>query len=160
MLWQLSAIEACEQICGGLVTSDELTAVCLERISKTDSAIGAWSELEHDCAIQQATAMDELRRRGRPVGPLHGVPVAISDDFNFPKQTLAPDDGGGPAVDLNVAVVEKLYEAGGVTLGKTVGSGLQFVGRDGVRNPHNAGHIAGGGAAAAVAAGHVPLSVV
>ena len=82
MLWELSASEAAKKILNGQITSVELTDACLERIRETDAGIGAWAFLDPDLVREQALAMDDLRRRGRPVGPLHGVPVGVKDIFD------------------------------------------------------------------------------
>ena len=78
----LSATDAAAQIRAGQISSVDLTKACLARIEETDAQIGAWAFLDAEHALRQAEAMDDLRRRGRPVGALHGVPVGIKDIFD------------------------------------------------------------------------------
>ena len=147
MLWELSAKDAVEQIRNGLISSEELTCACLDRIAETNEAICAWSVLDREAALKQAMALDDVRRRGRPVGSLHGVPIAISGSFDVDKVRPA-------------TVINKLKEAGAVIIGTTSGVRKRDAAAcDGTRNPHNAAHAAGMATAAAVAAGHVPCSV-
>ncbi|MGI9410785.1 MAG: amidase [Hyphomicrobiaceae bacterium] len=147
MLWELSAKDAVEQIRSGLISSEDLTSACLDRIAETEEAIGAWSVLDREAALNQAMASDDVRRRGRPAGSLHGVPIAISGSFDLDSVPAA-------------TVINKLKEAGAVIIGSTTGATRRdAAGCDGTRNPHNAAHVAGMATAAAVAAGHVPCSV-
>ncbi len=164
MPWTLTAREAAASIRTGTLTSVELVKACLERIEHTDSEIGAWAYLDADRAIAQAEAMDDLRRRGRPVGALHGVPVGIKDIFD----TKDMPTGLGARVhkdrqtDNDAALIEKLRGAGAVILGKTVTTPFAFASPAHTRNPHDRARSPGGsssGSAAAVAAGHVPLAL-
>ncbi len=162
--WSLTAREAAARIRTGALTSVELVRSCLERIEQTDSEIGAWAHLDPDHAVAQAEVMDDLRRRGRPVGALHGVPVGIKDIFD----TKDMPTGLGARVhkdrrtDTDAALIEKLRGAGAVILGKTVTTPFAFASPAHTRNPHDRAHSPGGsssGSAAAVAAGHVPLAL-
>src|SRR5215472_14947196 len=75
----LSAAEAAGRIKKGLLTSEELTGACLERIRQVEPVVQAWQFLDEAHALAQARAADEHRRSGRPVGPLNGIPVGIKD---------------------------------------------------------------------------------
>ena len=163
-LWALSAREAAAQIRTGALTSATLVQACLDRIADTDAAIGAWAHLDAEAALAQAAAMDDLRRRGRPVGALHGVPVGIKDIF----ETRDMPTGLGSRVhtgrqgDTDAALVEKLRSAGAVILGKTVTTPFAFASPAHTRNPHDPAKTPGGsssGSAAGVAAGHMPLAL-
>jgi Asp-tRNA(Asn)/Glu-tRNA(Gln) amidotransferase A subunit family amidase len=164
MLWELSASEAAKKILNGQITSVELTDACLERIRETDAGIGAWAFLDPDLVRKQALAMDDLRRRGRPVGPLHGVPVGVKDVFDTADMPTAWGVGQFESrrPKSDATIISKLREAGAIILGKTVTTELAFAGLGDTRNPHNGKHTSGGssaGSAAGVAAGHVPVSI-
>ncbi|MEM9093683.1 MAG: amidase [Pseudomonadota bacterium] len=164
MLWSLSAADAVEKITRGEVSSRDLTTACLDRISETDPAIGAWADLNRDRALAQAEEMDELRRRGKPLGALHGVPVAVKDLFDT---KAAPTGWGVPSLknrqpEADAAVISKLREAGAVILGKTVTTEIAVGATVATRNPHDPNRTSGGssaGSSAAVAAGQAPLGV-
>lgn len=164
MPFSLSALEAAERIRSGRMTSRDLVAACLERISATDENIGAWAHLDPQQALAQADAMDEIRQKGLPLGALHGIPVGIKDIFDtadMPTEYGTPIHKGHRP-DADCAVVCKLREAGAVIMGKTVSTEFAFLNPARTSNPHNANHTPGGsssGSAAAVAAGHVPLAI-
>ena len=148
---------------GGL-TSEKIVNQCLSVIDTNEAAIGAWQNLDHDYALSQAKTLDEIRRAGKPVGDLHGIPVGIKDIFD--TADLPTERGSsiysGRKPPQDSAVVEKLKEAGAIILGKTVTTELAHMHPADTRNPHNPDHSPGGsssGSAAAVAAGQVPLAV-
>src|SRR5579863_9114356 len=61
----------------GTLTSEQLTRYYLQRILELDQngpGVNAVIELNPD-AIRIAQQMDDLRRRGKVLGPLHGMPV-------------------------------------------------------------------------------------
>jgi Asp-tRNA(Asn)/Glu-tRNA(Gln) amidotransferase A subunit family amidase len=160
----LSMRECVALIQKGDLTSEQLVRDCLEIIDATDDELGAWAWLDRDDAIRQATAMDDLRRAGKPLGALHGIPVGIKDSIDVAD---VPTERGseiyaGRIPDADAALVEKLREAGAVILGKTVTTEFAFMHPSKTRNPHNPEYGPGGsssGSAAAVAAGHVPLAI-
>jgi Asp-tRNA(Asn)/Glu-tRNA(Gln) amidotransferase A subunit family amidase len=160
----LSATEAARHIREGRLSSVDLVKACLARIDETDGEIKAWVYVDSDGALDMAEAMDNIRKSGRAIGPLHGVPVGLKDIIDtkdMPTQRGTPIfDGRQP--DADAAVVERLREAGAVILGKTVTTELAFVHANETRNPHNTDRSPGGsssGSAAAVAEFHVPLAI-
>ena len=63
----------------GMLTSEELVQGCLERIRELEPKVQAWKFLDEEHALAQARALDERKRDGEPIGPLHGVPVGVKD---------------------------------------------------------------------------------
>lgn len=160
----LSAIEAADRIRDGRLSSVDLVTACLDRIAETDGTLKAWAHLDGDQALAQAAELDTIRRAGMPLGPLHGVPVALKDIIDtrdMPTERGTPIFAGRqPGADA--AIVERLREAGAVILGKTVTTELAFVHANETRNPHDPQRSPGGsssGSAAAVAAYQVPLAI-
>jgi len=156
--------ECVRQVHEGVTTSEQLVTSCLDAIDATEPAICAWASIDREQALAQARTLDEIRRRGRPVGELHGVPVGIKDIFDTSdlptERGSAIYAGRRPGADC--AVVEKLREAGAVILGKTVTAEFAWRHPGATRNPHDSSRSPGGsssGSAAAVAAGHVPLAI-
>ncbi len=160
----LTVREYVQSIQEGKFTSEKLVMECLDRIDATEPDIGAWAHLDRENALGQARNLDEIRKRGQPVGNLHGIPVGVKDIFDtceFPTQRGTPIYSGRQP-DADSAVVEKLREAGAVIPGKTVTTEFAWMHPADTRNPHNPAHTPGGsssGSAAAVAAGHVPLAI-
>lgn len=160
----LSAAEAARLIRDGAISSQQLVEACLERVRETDAEIRAWAFLDPDHALAQARAADDLRQRGLPIGPLHGVPIAVKDIFDTADM---PTENGsvlhaGRTPSRDAAVVAMLRAAGAVIMGKSVTTEFAFLTPGKTRNPHNPEHTPGGsssGSAAAVAAGMVPLGL-
>lgn len=164
MLSALSASEAVAKIRDGRINSVDLVEACLGRIRGSDDAIGAWTHLDEDAARAQASDLDRLRQAGKPLGPLHGVPVGLKDIID----TAGMPTGRGSPIHQDrrptndAAIVERLREAGAVIMGKTVTTEFAFVHPGKTTNPHDIKRTPGGsssGSAAAVAAGHVPLAI-
>jgi len=160
----LSAVEAARKIRAGSLSSADLVKACLARIDETDGQLKAWVHLDPEHALAQAEEMDVIRRAGRPVGPLHGVPVGLKDiidTHDFPTERGTPIFAGRrPSKDA--ALVERLRDAGAVILGKTASTELAFMHAAQTRNPHDPARSPGGsssGSAAAVAAYQVPLAI-
>lgn len=160
----LSAREAAWRIAEGALTSAELVAACLERIAAEEERIEAWEFLDRDKAMAEAEERDRRRRRGLPLGALHGVPVGIKDIIDvkgMPTGNGTPVDAGWrPFADATVT--RRLRAAGAVILGKTVTTELAYYQPGRTRNPHDPARTPGGsssGSAAAVAAGMVPLAL-
>ena len=160
----LSATEAARKIREGKLTSVDLVKACLKRIEDTDGQLHAWAYLDPELALAQAAELDQIRVNGRPLGPLHGVPVGLKDIIDTKDM---PTECGTAIYkdrqpDMDAGIVERLREAGAVILGKTATTEFAFVHPAKTRNPHNVEHSPGGsssGSAAAVAAFHVPLAI-
>src|ERR1700682_5440157 len=144
----------------GAIAAENYTRACLARIEAAEPEIQAFAHLDPEHALAQARALDERRATGQPIGPLHGIPVAIKDIFDtsdYPTECgsvlLA---GRRPFHDATV--VSKLRTAGAVIIGKMVTTEFAFFHPGKTRNPHNPEHTPGGsssGSAAAVGAGMV-----
>ncbi|MEO8302839.1 MAG: amidase [Betaproteobacteria bacterium] len=160
----LSATEAAHAIREGLLGAEQLTEACLAAVNESDPQVQAWAFIDPEHALAQARSLDQARREGRPVGPLHGIPVGIKDIFD--TGDMPTEDGtvlhAGRTPASDATVVASMRAAGAVILGKTVTTELATYAPGKTRNPHNPGHTPGGsssGSAAAVAAGMVPLAL-
>ena len=163
-LTALTAIEAAERIAGGELSSAAYVEACLDRIAAIEDKVHAFAHLDRNEALQQAKVLDERRRNGRPLGPLHGVPVAVKDVFDtadFKTEYGSPLlKGRQPMRDA--AAVARLRAAGAVIIGKTVTAEFAYFHPGPTRNPHDPARTPGGsssGSAAAVAAGMAPLAI-
>ncbi len=163
-LADLSAAEAAAMIVARDLTSEAYVSACIDRIAERDPDIQAWEYFDPDYALAQARAADQAQSEGRPLGPLHGLPVAIKDIIatkDMPTQNGTPiHQGRQPEEDATC--VRVLREAGAIIIGKAVTTELanRYPGK--TRNPHNPAYSPGGsssGSAAAVACGMVPLAL-
>ena len=163
-LVSLSATDAARLIRDGRVGAEEYMQACLARVREVDGDVQAWTFLDPEHALAQAREADEYRLTGRPVGPLHGIPVGLKDIIDtgdMPTENGSPLHAGRtPSRDATV--VAMLRGAGAVMMGKTVTTEFATRHPGKTRNPHNPAHTPGGsssGSAAAVAAGMVPLAL-
>ena len=163
-IYSISATEAARLIRDGVISSEQFVEACLARIAAVDGQIQAWTFLDPDYALQQARAADQRRLSGAPIGPLHGVPVAIKDIFDTADM---PTEYGsaiyaGRTPSRDASVVAMLRAAGALIMGKTVTTEFAYFSPGKTRNPHNPEHTPGGsssGSAAAVGANMVPLAI-
>jgi amidase len=107
----------------GQTNAVELTTFYLNRIQAIDERgpkLNAVLELNPD-ALSRAATLDAMRRRGRVLGPLHGIPILLKDNINTGDrmQTTAGSFAlaGAPA-PRDATVAAKLRDAGAVILGK------------------------------------------
>ena len=160
----ISASEAAHLIRDGVISSEQLVEACLARVSEVDTQVQAWAFLDPDYALAQARALDQLRLEGKPIGPLHGVPIGIKDIFD--SADMPTENGSviyaGRTPSRDATVVSMLRAAGAVIMGKTVTTEFAYFSPGKTRNPHNPEHTPGGsssGSAAAVAASMIPLAL-
>ena len=148
----------------GHVSSREVVQACLDRIQEYDENVEAWAYLDPELVLEQADRADEFRAQGRPLGPLHGLPVGVKDILDTADM---PTENGtvlhrGRAPAEDAAVVERLRAAGAIILGKTVSTELAVYSPGKTKNPHDPTRTPGGsssGSAAAVASFMVPVAV-
>ena len=162
-LHQLTIEQLSSQLIQKKVSSREATQAILARIEKFDADIHGYLELHRESALAQADRIDAQRSRGRHLGPLAGVPLAIKDNICTTNghTTCASKILGNFRAPYDAHVVRKLSAADVVVLGKTnmdefaMGSSTENSGFGPTRNPWNLQTVPGGssgGSAAVVAA--------
>ena len=150
---RLSASEAVRRMADKRLKARDLVEACLDRIEAREGQVHAWEALDPEGARKRADILD---KRARPVGPLHGIPLAVKDIIS--TRTM-PTTCGSPiyrdhVVGKDAACVAQLVKAGAIVLGKSVTT--EFAGGHAgkTHNPHNLRHTPAGsssGSAAAVA---------
>jgi aspartyl-tRNA(Asn)/glutamyl-tRNA(Gln) amidotransferase subunit A len=165
-----SALELLRIQANGEATAVQIVEESLRRIDASQASINAFTYVDHAGAMATATAIDEKRRAGQPLGPLAGVPVAVKDVLctrDMPT-TCASNILKGFRPPYDATVIQRLRNADAVIVGKTnmdefAMGGSTETGAFGVtHNPWDRSRTPGGssgGAAACVAAGLVPLSL-
>ncbi len=166
----MSAVELIEALRSRQLSPVELVEAAIARIEEQNPAINAVVHLGADDARAAARAAEHSLADGT-AGPLTGVPVLMKDLFDF-KPGWPSTLGGVRALAGNIAqhsclFVERMESAGAIVLGKT---NSPVFGARGItdnplfgptRNPFDVTRNPGGssgGAAAAVAAGFVPIA--
>ncbi len=66
---------------GREITSREVTAACFDMIGQLNKRYNALVTLNREDALVRATEADRAVAEGRSLGPLHGVPVTIKDNY-------------------------------------------------------------------------------
>jgi aspartyl-tRNA(Asn)/glutamyl-tRNA(Gln) amidotransferase subunit A len=168
-LCYLSAIELRELYRRRALSPVEVVDAVLERIERYNPVLAAYVTVTGELARKQALDAELGYFTGRDHPALLGVPVSIKDVT--PTRGIRTTRGSLLWKDWlpeeDAPVVERLYQAGAVLLGKTNTPELGWKGDSGNRligptqNPWQIGRTAGGssgGAAAAVAAGLGPLA--
>ncbi len=146
------------QIRAGVISPVALMEATLDRISRLDPALHSYICLNGD-ARAQANAAEALLASGGPVGPLHGIPIAIKDNYlTADMPTTAGTTAPGASFPLrDSAVAAKLRAAGAILVGKTRTHEYAWgTVTPPVCNPWDGTRIPGGssgGSGAAVAAG-------
>lgn len=161
---QLTALEMRDQVADGSLSAADLTHACLQQIKAQEASVKAWVFIDDQNALAQADMLDQYRRSGRPLGPLHGVPIGIKDIID--TQDMPTENGNrfdeGRKPEQDAWLVARLRASGAVILGKTVTAECAYLAPGKTRNPHNPEHTPGGsssGSAAAVASYMTPLAV-
>jgi Asp-tRNA(Asn)/Glu-tRNA(Gln) amidotransferase A subunit family amidase len=160
-LFSLSVTEAAARVARGDLLSEDLVRACLDRTAELEPGVQAWTFLDRDRALEQARNADTVRREGKGVGPLHGVPIGIKDIIDTADMPTENGCGAhkGRQPEADAVCVTALRRAGAVIMGKTVTTELATFTPGKTHNPRNLEHTPGGsssGSAAAVAAGMVP----
>lgn len=149
----------------------EIIEAAIARIERRNPSLNAFVHLAFDEARREAKKAEQAVMAGNEIGPLHGVPAAIKDLFDF-KPGWPTTFGGVRALKQNIAqfycpFAERIEKAGAILLGKTNAPvmGLRGVTDnylfgatrnpfDTTRNPRGSS----GGSAAAVADGMLPIA--
>lgn len=166
MTTSLGVAETAARIAAGELTAVQAVEACLDAIDTGNPDLNAFSVVLADQARAEAAARDAAPQ---PLGPLHGVPLAIKEENDV--EGCVTTFGGGANTTPAAAdseVVRRLRAAGAVVVGKT--SMPEFgawpytepIGLGPTRNPWDRNYTPGGssgGTAAAVAAGMIPVGI-
>lgn len=161
-LHYLTLTEAGRRIKSGELSSVEVTRACLERIRTLDPDLHSFARVLEDQALATAERLDRERHAGKPLLPLHGVPVAVKDLL----YTRGIPTASGTIVmkdfipDEDATVISRLKAAGAVIIGKTQltegAFGAHHPEITAPVNPWSRGHwpgVSSSGSAVAVSAG-------
>jgi len=164
-----SAARLAELIARREVSPVEVADAYLARIAARDGVLHAYLTVDEGQVRAAAAAAERALAARRPVGPLHGVPVAVKDleDTRGLRTTYGALPYREHVPSSDSALVERLRAAGAIVLGKTntspfglLGETKNHLGPD-CRNPWDVTRTTGGssgGSAAAVATDLAPLA--
>src|SRR5437016_41359 len=103
------------------VSAEDITASFLRAIHQRDGILNAFLRVDDEFALSQARALDAKRKRGEPLGPLAGVPIALKDILCVAgqKTTCGSKILRDFIPPYDAHVVSRLKQADAVLLGKT-----------------------------------------
>ncbi|MED3648931.1 Asp-tRNA(Asn)/Glu-tRNA(Gln) amidotransferase subunit GatA [Heyndrickxia sporothermodurans] len=152
------------------VKVSELVEESYQRIQEVESKVQAFLTLDEETARAKAKQLDEALGSDESNQPLFGMPIGIKDNIVTKdlRTTCASKILENFDPIYNATVMDKLHNAGTITIGKlnmdefAMGSSTENSGFHKTFNPWNTNTVPGGssgGSAAAVAAGEVPFSL-
>ena len=165
----LSAREMTRRFASGELSPADVLDATLARLNKVNPALNAVCLLDESLGQRMAAESAIRWRRGAPLGPLDGVPVAIKDTAHvagWPTRIGSHSTPTAPSAE-DTPGVARLREAGAVFFCKTTTpefgwKGITHGPLTGItRNPWDTSRTPGGssgGSAALVAAGVAPLA--
>jgi aspartyl-tRNA(Asn)/glutamyl-tRNA(Gln) amidotransferase subunit A len=164
-----TALELARRVAAGTLSPVQLTECALHLAGAAEPAINAYAALLPERALREAAQREAEARSGQLRSVLHGVPIAVKDNFYYAgeptgKGSLTSSDEPAPE---SAPMVERLVRGGAIVIGKTTtpefgwkGTGISP--RTGVtRNPWDPARNSGGssaGSGATVASGAVPIA--
>ncbi|XP_067875311.1 glutamyl-tRNA(Gln) amidotransferase subunit A, mitochondrial isoform X3 [Heterodontus francisci] len=104
----------------GRISPTELCQRCLSLIRGT-KFLNAYITVPEELAMKQAREAEKRLQRGKPLGPLDGIPIAVKDNFSTAgiETTCASNMLKGYVPPFNATVVQRLLDQGAVLMGKT-----------------------------------------
>jgi aspartyl-tRNA(Asn)/glutamyl-tRNA(Gln) amidotransferase subunit A len=120
-LTNLTLAEQAELLRRRQCSSRDIVDAHLARIEAHDGKLHAFVEVYAEEARTLAEAADKARAAGLPLGPLHGLPVAVKDlcDIAGRVGTAGSRMWAARVAQTTSATVERLLGAGMIPLGKT-----------------------------------------
>ena len=163
-VFSLPVSEIAKKIRNSELSSVELCQNYIDQINKFEKDVKAWVHFDKKLLIEKAEESDKHRKSGKPMGSLHGIPVALKDiigTYDMPTEcgTVLRK---GKTQSQDAEIVDLLKSAGSIIMGKTATSELAYLGPPDTRNPHDYSRTPGGsssGSAAVIATHMAPLSI-
>ena len=119
--WKSDATAMAAAVRSREVSAVELARMALDRVAALDPVLHSFCTPTPELALQEAAAVDRAIASGSPAGAMAGVPYGIKDLIATKGvRTMS----GAPAYadfvpDEDDVVVERMRDAGAVSLGKT-----------------------------------------
>lgn len=166
---EMSMVEISDALDKGIITSEQLVNMYLERIEAYDERFNSINQLNEN-ALEDAKKLDKERLEGKVRSKLHGVPILVKcniDVYGIPTTAGTKSLSDNYPLE-NSFVVQKLIDAGAIVLGSTNMSELAFSAKNSyssygqVNNVFNVSYTpygSSGGSAVAVSAGFAAVAL-
>ena len=117
-IFSLKVEELAAKIKDAQISSVEICERYIERIDKFEKDIKAWAHFDKKVLLEKASEADDHRKSGKPLGPLHGIPVAVKDIIGTVDM---PTECGtvirkGKSYSQNAEIVDLLLNAGAIVM--------------------------------------------
>ncbi len=151
------------------ISAVELAEACLDRIDVCQEDTNAFVSWDRKATLEQARRRDDEAAGGQLAGPLHGIPIAVKDNYltaDYATTAGSKVYPGTTGIDANA--VARLKRAGAIIIGKTnmhewaYGATNEVSAYGTTRNPWDTTAMTGGssgGSGAALAARMVPAAL-
>ncbi|KIN08369.1 hypothetical protein OIDMADRAFT_37551 [Oidiodendron maius Zn] len=127
---ETNAAEIVKNTCNGSWTATEVVTAFCHRAALAHQLLNCLHEIFFDQAIAKAKALDALFAEGGPVGPLHGLPVSLKDQFHVEGvettmgyvgwiDTFEGEKGTGKERVFESEMVRELRKCGAIPFCKT-----------------------------------------
>ncbi|MGF1459136.1 MAG: AtzE family amidohydrolase [Leptolyngbyaceae cyanobacterium] len=155
----------------GSTTAQAVVEQALQDIDQRNRTLNCFTLMVAERAQQRALEIDQAKRQGRPMGPLAGVPFGVKSLFDIAGHTTLAGskiNRDRPPAQQDATAIARLEQAGAILVGALnmdeYAYGFVTVNHHygATPNPHAPQRVAGGssgGAAAAIAARLVPLTL-
>lgn len=165
-----SAQELKDHFLKGDLSSEKIINQTFARIEKEDPKIQSFLSTFKQKALEKAKALDEKRKKGKPLGKLASVPISIKDNIHVKGEisTCGSKFLSNYKAVFDASVVRFIEEEDGIIIGKTnmdefgMGSSTENSAYFPTKNPWDLSCTPGGssgGSSACVAARLCPLSL-
>ncbi|PVF94556.1 amidase [Serendipita vermifera] len=111
-----------EKLHSGNWTALQVTTAYLKRAVIAHQLTNCLTEIFIERALKRARTLDEyLQRTGKPIGPLHGLPISLKDQFCIAgyETIMGYVSWVGRTADKNSVIVDLLEEAGAIPIART-----------------------------------------
>ncbi|HEY1679142.1 MAG TPA: amidase [Candidatus Sulfotelmatobacter sp.] len=117
----LSAGEMAAQIHARELSAVELVEAHLAKIDRLNPILNAYVHFDSERAREEAKAADALVSHGKPLGPLHGVPISIKSSIDVAEFRCETGTRlrAGTIAETDAPLVARLKAAGAIILGVT-----------------------------------------
>ncbi|KIJ25609.1 hypothetical protein M422DRAFT_55911 [Sphaerobolus stellatus SS14] len=110
------------KLASGEWSSVDVTKAFYKRAIIAHQAVNCLTEIFVDKALERAAYLDEeLKKTGKPIGPLHGLPISLKDQLAIKgfETTMGYVSWIGNYAEKDATLVEILYEQGAVPFVRT-----------------------------------------
>jgi indoleacetamide hydrolase len=155
-LHELTATAAAEAIKDGSLTAEAFASALLER-NREHKDLQAFITIDETAVLEAASKADQHRKAGKPLGPLHGVPIAVKDSMNTADlpTSIGTRVLAGFRPENDASIVTSLRGSGAIVIGKNnlveMSYGLTGLNEHygEVKNPYDKTRVSGGSSSGA-----------